>query len=191
MIKKVMNNKVVQIIVKIIKAILTIFIVALAAVIIVQRLSNNRVSIGGIKLFTVVTGSMVPKYNVGDMLIAKEIAAKDLKVGDDLVYIGKVGDFKGKIITHEIINIGQNDGKYEFVTKGIANTEEDPTVYGDQIYGKVIYKSVVLSWCSKVMNNTYGFYFIIFVPMVILIFFDIMQEIEYHKKAKPYNLPKE
>src|SRR5574344_1601850 len=106
MIKKVMNNKVVQIIVKIIKAILTIFIVALAAVIIVQRLSNNRVSIGGIKLFTVVTGSMVPKYNVGDMLIAKEIAAKDLKVGDDLVYIGKVGDFKGKIITHEIINIG-------------------------------------------------------------------------------------
>lgn len=185
-ISKIMNNKFLKVFFKIIKVILTIFIVILASVIIVQRVSNNKLSIGGIQIFTIISESMVPKYQIGDMLVAEKVAAKDLKVGDDLVYIGKVGDFKDKIVTHQIINIGEKDGKYEFITKGIANDVEDPIVNEDQIYGKVIYKSLILSWCSKLINNLYGFYFVIFVPMVILIFIDVLEEINIKKKREAY-----
>ena len=184
---KIINSKAFKIITKTIKTILTIFIVILAAVIIVQRVSNNKITLGGIQIFTIVSESMVPKYQIGDMLIAKRVAPSELKAKDDLVYIGEVGDFKDKIVTHQIINIAQDkDGKYEFITKGLANTEEDPVVNEDQIYGKVIYKSVILSWCSKIINNSYGFYFIIFVPLVVLIFIDVMEEINYRKKRKAF-----
>src|SRR5574344_1755276 len=185
-ISKIMNNKFLKVFFKIINVIFTIFIVILASVIIVQRVANNKLSIGGIQIFTIISESMVPKYQIGDMLVAEKVAAKDLKVGDDLVYIGKVGDFKDKIVTHQIINIGEKDGKYEFITKGIANDVEDPIVNEDQIYGKVIYKSLILSWCSKLINNLYGFYFVIFVPMVILIFIDVLEEINIKKKREAY-----
>lgn len=187
---KIYNNKILKTIFKTIKVIATVFIVALAAVILVQRVSNNKLSIGGIQIFTVVSESMVPKYNVFDMLIAKKVEAKDLKVGDDLVYIGKVGSFKDKIVTHEIINIGSKNGKYEFVTKGIANDIEDPLVSEDQIYGKVIYKTKFLSWCSKLINSLYGFYFIIFVPMVILIFVEVLEELNIRAKRRELNMNK-
>lgn len=185
MISKIVNNKFIKILFKTIKIILTVFIVILASVIIVQRVSNNKLTIGGIQIFTIISESMVPKYQIGDMLIAQRVEASNLKVGDDLVYIGKVGDFKNKIVTHQIINIGTNEkGEYEFLTKGIANDAEDPLVNQSQIYGKVIYKSVILSWCSKLINNMYGFYFVIFVPMVILIFIEVLQEIELKQRRK-------
>lgn len=178
------NNRIIKILWKTIKVLLTIFIVFLAGIIIVQRVSNNKLSVGGIKLFTIISESMVPKYEVYDMLIAKDIQPNELKKGDDLVYIGKVGDFEDKIITHQIINIEQENGKYIFTTKGIANLEADPKVSEDQIYGKVLYKSAILSWCSKIINNQFGFYFIIFVPMVIVIFSEVIKEVEIHKKNK-------
>lgn len=184
MMQKIFNNKLTKILWTTIKTLLTIFIIFLAGIIIVQRVSNNRLSIGGIKLFTIISESMVPKYEVYDMLIAKDVTPEELQKGDDLVYIGTVGDFEGKIITHQIIDIEQENGKYVFTTKGIANLESDPQVKEEQIYGKVLYKSKILSWCSKIINNQYGFYFIIFVPMVILIFQEVIKEVEMHKRKE-------
>ena len=57
----------------------------------------------------------------------------------------------------------------------------------DQILGKVLKKSTLLSLLSHVVNNAYGFYFIIFVPFAILLFFeinDIMKEKKLIKEAK-------
>ena len=67
---------------------------------------------------------MVPKYNVSDVLLSKEIDVKDIQVGDDVVYIGKEGSFKNRVVTHQVISKTEQDGKYKFITKGIANTEE-------------------------------------------------------------------
>lgn len=173
MVNKLKNNKALKIIGSILYYMLVLLIIAVLAVVLLQRVSKNTITIGGIRIFNIVSESMVPKYEIGDVLIAKSIDPSKLKVGDDVAYQGEVGSFEGKVVTHQIIAIEEENGELKFHTKGIANEEEDPVISGSQIYGKIIYHIKSLSVISKIINNIYGFYFLIFVPLTILILIKI------------------
>ena len=168
--KKMKENKALKLIGNILYILLFVIIVLMLVVVILQRVSDNSISLGGYRLFTVATGSMEPKYEVGDILISKEIDQNDIKVGDDIVYRGKEGSFNGKVVTHQVVSIRDEEGNKKIITKGIANTEEDPEIDGTQVYGKVIYKVQTLSFISQIIKNIYVVYFIIFVPIAIIIF---------------------
>lgn len=188
MLNKIRNNKALKIIGNILYYLLVIFIVLILLVVILQRVTKNNASIGGIRIFNIVTESMVPEYKVGDILISKSTPLDKIKVGDDIVYLGNKDTFTGKVVTHRVIDIEKNeDGTYLFHTKGIANTAEDPVVSGSQIYGVIIYKTVILSFISKIINNLYGFYFLIFTPLTILIVVKIIkiyQERKYDEESE-------
>lgn len=172
--QKLINNKVFRYTWKTIKTIISIFIVLVIGVIITQRVFNNNVAIFGYRIFTVATGSMEPEYKVLDIIFVREVEPDTLKIGDDLVYMGKEGDFQNKIITHRIIGIIKEENNFSFKTKGIANPTEDPIINEDQLFGKVMYKSKVLSFINKIINNPVGFYLLIVLPVAILIFLEIL-----------------
>lgn len=182
--KKILDNKVIKIIGKIIYVLLYIIILVTLLVVLTQRFSNNNFTIGGFRIFNVATGSMVPEYNVGDILISKEIDPNELQVGDNIVYQGEKQDFKGKIVTHKIIEKREENGKLFFTTKGIANEEADPEISEDQIYGKIVYKTIILSFISKIINNIYAFYFLIFIPIAIIICKLIIDNVISYKNTK-------
>lgn len=81
----------------------------------------------------------------------------------------KNGNVDGKIVTHDVIRKREENGKIFFVTKGIANNIEDSEISEDQVYGKIIYKSIILSFICKILQNMYAFYFIIIVPIAIIL----------------------
>lgn len=162
---KVLDNKFIKFLLKFIKVIVWIFVLLVIFVILVQRIFNNRVSIGSFRMFTVVTGSMEPVYKVGDVVISKEVDPSTINEGDDVVYLGEKNDFKDKIVTHRVIKIDAKDGEYYFTTKGVNNDYSDPVISSNQIYGKVVYKPVVLSFLSGILNTKLGFYLLIFVPV--------------------------
>lgn len=172
---KISENKTLKIMGNILYYALVVLVLLILAVVILQRVTNNNASIGGIRIFNIVTESMMPEYKVGDILVSKSIEPSKIEIGDDLVYLGEKGSFQGKTITHRVIEIEQQDGEYKFHTKGIANTEEDPIVSESQVYGVIIYKAHILSFISKIINNLYGFYFLIFVPLTILIIVKIIK----------------
>lgn len=118
---------------------------------------------------------MKPVYNVGDVIIEKEVSPSDLKVGDDITYLGREGDFAGKIVTHRIQKIEKaEDGTYKIVTKGVANVLEDPEITDAQIQGKVLYKIRTLSFLSNVINKSLAVMYIwIFIPIGLIIFINI------------------
>ncbi len=174
-------GKLLKVLLKILKWVMTVLVVLIVSVILIQRVSNNKITLGGYSIFTVVTQSMIPKYQVGDMLLAKVVDTSKLNVGDDVVYMGKVGTFNGKIVTHQIVEIDEKSPRI-FHTKGINNTIEDPVVEEGQILGKVVTKLTVLSMISKVISNQYGFFFVIFVPIVVLIFGIVMDVVNDKEK---------
>lgn len=184
LIKKIKNSKSLNILFMITKTITTLLIILIVSIIFVQRISNNKVTIGGYGMFTVLTESMTPKYKVGDMLLAKKVDPDTIKVGDDIVYQGEVDSYANKIITHQVIKIEKKDGTKIYHTKGIANILEDPEITEKQIYGKIIYKSKILSLLSKIINNTYGFYFIVFIPFAIMVFMEFIDIIHDKEKIK-------
>ena len=180
-----MSTRFLKGIISIIKFILTVIIVGFIAIILVQRFSNNNLSIAGYRIFTVVTESMLPKYEVGDVLLVKQVDTKQIKKGDDVTYMGKVGNFADKIVTHQVINIESADnGGLVFYTKGIANDKEDPLVYEDQIYGIVQTKLNIVTKLNGVINNMYGMYFLIVIPLAIVMFSEFRSFREDGKKEE-------
>lgn len=176
------TKKIFSIITTVIKIICIIALILLITVLALQRFSNNEIAVGGFRIFNVATGSMVPEYNVGDVLIIKEVDTNKLEVGDDITYLGEVGTFKDRVVTHRIVRIEETIGGRIFYTKGIANDTEDPQITEDQIYGKVVYKCVLISLLTKLMNNLTAFYIIIFIPFALLIFLQIKDYIADKKE---------
>ena len=178
-IKKIVSNKIVRIIIKTIEFVLFTCMFLYLSFIGIQRFSNNS-SICGYRMFTVATGSMVPVYEVGDVIVVKETTLKDLKVGDDVTYYGIKNDFKDLIITHRIIRIEDEN----IITKGTANAIEDSSITIDQIYGKVLTKLTLITIISNLVRNQYGFFFIIFAPLVIMVFMEIVDMFKDPNKVK-------
>lgn len=191
MLKKITENPVLKLINNIVYVILFLIVASVLFVVILQRASNNDIALGGIRIFNIVSESMVPKYNIGDVLVVKSIEPQNIKVGDDIAYIGQESTFNQKIVTHQVIKIDYENGEYIFHTKGIANILEDPLVHQNQVFGKVVYKIWILSLISKILSNVYVVFFGIFVPIVVLIFWTILKlkalvEVEeYEEEIEP------
>ena len=165
-----------SIIYKIIRSILYAFVALLLIVIIVQRVSNNNLSIGGFRVFMIVSESMKGEYEIGDILVSKYVSEDKIHVGDNVTYLGEEQEMKGLIITHKVVRKYKQDGKTIFVTKGLINEVEDPEITYEQIYGKVIYKTFVLSFIARMMNNKLTYY-ILFVAIAIIMSIEITSAI--------------
>lgn len=159
---------------KVFKSILNFIIVVgvllFVFIVCLQRFSNNRLSFFNYRMFTVVSGSMEPEYEIGDVLIAKEKDPTTIRVGDTISYLGTIGQFDDKVITHRVVNIEKDkDGKLLFHTKGDANLIEDPIVHQDKLYGVVIYKTIILSNIYRVVGTSTGMFIFVVLPILYII----------------------
>ena len=179
MLKKIFENKVVSFIFSFLEW--AIFLVLLVLVILtgIQRFSNQG-NFFGYRIYTVASNSMIPIYSIGDTLLIKDVPASKIKVGDAVTYMGEASGLKGMIITHQVQKIEVVDGKIQFHTKGIANEIEDPIVYEDQVFGKVVHKFTFLSILGKITSNMTSMMFFLTIPIAILIAIELMKAI-YHK----------
>lgn len=182
---------------KILNVVVVLFVVMFLLMVILQRFSNNALSLFNYRMFTVASGSMAPQYQVGDVLIARETPPEKIKVGDSITYLGTRGTFAGKVVTHEVTSIEKDvDGNYVFHTKGIANLVEDPPVYKDQIYGVIVWHPKILSFIYKVINTKYGLFLFIVLPIFYMIGSELLtamleMEDERRKKAKESKIVEE
>ena len=169
---KIENN----IIYRIFRVIMYVIVVLLLIVILVQNLTKNNLSIGGFRVFVIVSESMKGEYDIGDILISKHADVDEINIGDNVTYKGEVNEFKDIIITHKVVEKKQKGNDYFFVTKGIANQIEDPEIRYDQIYGKVIYKTILLSAIAKLMNNQLTYY-VLFTLIALIISIEIVSSL--------------
>ena len=159
---------------KIISKILTIFLVIITALFVmlaiynfisVKLLHKDYSNIFGYTYFEIVSGSMSPTIEKGDMILVK--LDTEYKVGDIISF--KDND---SIITHRIIEINDNN----YVTKGDANNSPDNPITKDKILGKTvkivsrafilvkvfttpkvlfmcIFTIIIMCWCASSFKN--------------------------------------
>ena len=156
---------------KVLSKILMVIVLFITAIILTQNLTQNEKAFLGFRIFRVQTGSMIPKYQVGDVIFVKEKDIDEIVVGDDVTYWGSSGVMKGKLVTHQVIEIEIIEGQKVFHTKGIANNTEDPLVYGEQITGVVQDKLYIMTLICSLLNNKYIFYFCGILPLTLYVFF--------------------
>ena len=137
----------------------------MAAVIILQKVTASNKSIAGYRIFRVITGSMEPEYDIGQVVISKEVDPNSIKVGDDIVYLGTYGEYSGKIIMHSVVGIDKDaNGNLNFHARGLhSSSVEDPQIKDSQIYGVVKFKSKILTVLYKLATNIYSLFVIVLV----------------------------
>ena len=156
-------QKIVKIVLKILYQILIIICLILTMIIVLQRVTNSNRSIGGYRIFRVITGSMEPEYDIGEVVICKETDPNNIKVGQDIVYLGTYGEYSGKIIMHEVVGIDRDENNnLNFHAKGLHSASvEDPQISVSQIYGVVVFKSDILTLLYRLATSIYSSFIII------------------------------
>ena len=172
---KLLENKIFRICSSIIEWIVIVVLIFLIILVGVQKFSN-RGNFFGYRIYTIISGSMIPTYNVGDTVLIKEMTADNIQIGDAVTYLGEGGDLNGKIITHQVVEIEfDQNGKYLFHTKGIANNIEDPVVSQDQVLGKVVHKFFFLTLLGKLTTSMLLLFIFIVIPLAIIISIEIIK----------------
>ncbi|HHD2584647.1 TPA: signal peptidase I [Clostridium perfringens] len=137
---------------------LTIFIVFLLLGFLAKK-SDSGVSIGGYRVYDILTGSMSPTIKPGSLVVVKEISPDKVKVNDVITF---KSDITNNVTTHRAIKVIDSNGKIEFITKGDANNTQDPVSLDEKLLiGKVIFQIPYLGGILRcVQNNKFIFIFI-------------------------------
>ena len=137
--KKTEKRKKREKIIRIISIPLMIIIISLTIYIIYQKYVKKAagIDIFGYKIYTVLTGSMEPQYNVGDLIIEKPIEQNNIKEGTVITYAIN----EHKTVTHRVVDIVKKDGKILYRTKGDNNNKADvDLVEYSQVKGSILFK---------------------------------------------------
>ena len=185
--KKSKFKKVFKFVKNIINFFIVLLVLSFVLIVCLQRFSDNKISFFSYRIFTVVTGSMEPKYNIGDVLIAKEKDPSEIKVGDAISYLAMRDEIRGNVVTHQVVSITQDEnGKYLFHSKGLVNLVEDPVVHEDQLFGVVVYKTKLLSFVKKMVSTDLGMILFVVIPILYIIVSEmiafLMEKEEKRKK---------
>lgn len=98
--------------------------------------SDKTPSFFGIKTYIVISGSMKPYLNIGDIVVAKETKEDSLKDGDIICF--RQGQ---SVVTHRISEIFEENNEKRYKTKGDNNNAEDSgSISYKLIEGKVVTK---------------------------------------------------
>ena len=119
----------------------------------------------GYQCFTVISGSMEPKYSVGDLIYVKKVDANTIQVGDDITFILNEDLV---VATHRVVRIdAENQRLY---TKGLANEIEDSDpVHFNNVIGVPKFAIPKLGYVSDFVQNPPGMYITIAIGAVLIL----------------------
>lgn len=122
---------------KVIKIIVLVIIITLAIIIIKKIINKEEIPfMTNSNAYIVLSGSMKPEIEIGDIVITTRVNQEDIKIGDIISFT------KGNMmVTHRVTEINEKNGVITYKTKGDSNNVEDlGAITYDNIVGKYKYK---------------------------------------------------
>ena len=114
-------------------SIFTTIIVVIIAALAVLLVTGNLL---GMKAYSVLSGSMAPAINVGDLVYVHPVSADNVKEGDVITFTVDEND---TLATHRVVTVFDDNGTKSFQTKGDANNTADGHIVTESSYvGRVL-----------------------------------------------------
>lgn len=132
------------------------------------RRNPSRIpSILGHSPMSVLSGSMSPMIEPGDMIIIKKPKIEDIEVGDVITY--SVGE--NTFVTHRVIGILKENKEIRFQTQGDANNTMDQTsITPENIVGIFAFRIPKGGYIASFIRRPIGIILLILLPIALLIF---------------------
>ena len=144
-------------------------------------------SVGGYLPLIVLTDSMYPDIESGDLIICHTAEAEDIKVGDVISFFDPAGNGTS-IVTHRVMEIVQEDGQLKWRTRGDNNnTEDKELVPAEALVG--VYRSRIpgAGNVAMFMQSSTGLVVCVILPIVVLVGYDMLRRRIYESKKKDDN----
>ena len=141
-------------------------------------------SVGGYLPLIVLTDSMYPYIESGDLIICHTIEGKDVAVGDVISYFDPEGNGTS-IVTHRVTEVTTDDAGLAFKTKGDANNVEDSMLVPEKsLVG--IYKSRIAGAgnVAMFMQTSTGLIVCVVLPLLLLVGYDVIRSKSQESKKQ-------
>lgn len=123
----------------------------------------------GFKPYVVMSNSMEPEINVGDIVIVKRHDITNLKVGDIVTFIPR----KNMYVTHYLAELRQENGKYYMRTRPYGMVERDrwdyQTLTEERYIGKSVFVIPFIGHIFLFFRTFYGIVTLLLIVIFILV----------------------
>jgi signal peptidase I len=124
------------------------------------------VPFGG-RALTVLSGSMAPAIETGDVVVTRAVSPADVRLGDVITFRDPADD--ERLVTHRVKQIRIGGGEARFVTKGDANnTSERWSIPADGTVGLVTYRLPRLGYLLVWLGHPFAKLLLLVVPALLL-----------------------
>lgn len=148
---------------------------------------QNRLDEIKFNMYTILTTSMEKTIMAGDVVVDYKNKDNIYELGDIITFYSNRGN--GQItITHRIIDIKIENGKYFYSTKGDNNNTADTHyVSQDDVIGKVIFVLPKVGFVQEFILSKVGWIVVIVIPCVGIVVYDLLKvlKIAFNKKKQP------
>ena len=167
----------------VILCIILIPILVVNCILIVKSYTSEEVpDVGGYLPLIVLTDSMYPIIESGDLIICHTQEPEDIAVGDVIAFFDPAGN-GSSIVSHRVLEVIEENGKISWRTKGDNNNTEDRLpVPADKLVA--VYEDIRIPGFGNValfMQTTPGLIVCVVLPMLLLIGYDMIRRKLYEK----------
>lgn len=141
-------------------------------------------NVGGYLPLIVLTDSMYPEIESGDLIICHTIEGDEVKEGDVIAFFDPAGNGTS-IVTHRVTEVTTENGGRAFRTKGDANNVEDSLLVPEKnLVG--IYKSRIAGAgnVAMFMQTSTGLIVCVVLPLILLVGYDVIRSKAYESKKQ-------
>lgn len=171
-------------VVGIVMCIILVPILLVNCTLIIQGFTSDKVpSLGGRVPLIVLTNSMYPEIEAGDLIITEHAKPEEVQVGDVIAFVDPAGNGV-TVVTHRVAAITEEDGQLAWQTKGDNNTAEDRLlVTADNLVA--VYRGTRFAGLGTVamfMQSAPGLVVCVILPTALLLAYDMVRRKIYEKQ---------
>ncbi len=166
---------------KIISSAIFVLLMIIIAIIVIYILrvkflaGNNRLGEVKTNFYTILTTSMVPTIDAGDIVITHKNTNDIYNKGDIITFVSSGSSIT---ITHRITDVSILNGEYFYRTKGDHNATEDSTlVPANNVIGRVIFRLPKVGYLQQFLVTRTGWIVAIVLPCLGIVIYDILKVI--------------
>ena len=170
----------------IVLCVILIPILVINCILIVKSFTSEEVpSVAGTLPLIVLTDSMYPQIQSGDLIICHTAEPEEVEENDVIAFFDPAGN-GSTIVTHRVIEVTELNGKIAWRTKGDNNNTEDRLlVTGEKLVA--VYEGTRLAGFGNValfMQTTPGLIVCVVCPILLLVGYDMIRRRMYEKANK-------
>jgi signal peptidase I len=149
-------------------------------------LNNEKIpDIGGRFPMIVLTDSMYPSIQSGDLIICHTEDPANVKAGDVISFFDPAGN-GSTVVTHRVVEVTTDEnGGLAWITKGDANNTEDANIVpAENLAGVYSLRIHNLGSVAIFMQTTKGLIICVVCPILLLVIYDMVRRKRYEKSRK-------